>query len=128
DPDAIASAWAHRLIAQPYEIESVILYGGKISHQQNRALVRLLEIELQRYNSEIKLGQFDGAVFIDNQGTTSMLLEPLQEAGVPPLIIVDHHERQGVVEPEFEDIRRIGATASIYVDYIRQGMLRLSDD
>src|SRR5690606_6114995 len=73
-------------------------------------------------------GQFDGAVFIDNQGTTSMLLEPLQEAGVPPLIIVDHHERQGVVEPEFEDIRRIGATASIYVDYIRQGMLRLSDD
>lgn len=128
DPDAIAAAWAHRLIAQRYDIECVILYTGRISHQENLALVRLLEIQLQRYSDEVELDQFDGAVFIDNQGTTSALLDPILEAGVPPLIIVDHHESQGVIKPEFADIRRIGATATIYVGYIRDGMLQLSSE
>lgn len=126
DPDAIASGWAHRLISQRYDIEGVILYGGKVSHQQNLALVRLLDIQLQRYNQEIDFDQFDGAVFIDNQGTTSLLLQPLREAGVPPLIIVDHHELQDAIEPEFADIRQIGATATIYTNYIQDGLLLLS--
>ncbi|HBY92468.1 MAG: bifunctional oligoribonuclease/PAP phosphatase NrnA [Ardenticatenaceae bacterium] len=128
DPDAIASGWAHRLIAQRYDIECAILYSGRISHQENLALVRLLEIQLQRYNDEVELDQFDGAVFVDNQGTTTLLLEPLRAAGVPPLIIVDHHESQDVIEPEFADIRRIGATATIYVGYVRDGMLQLSPE
>ncbi|HYN88595.1 MAG TPA: hypothetical protein VER55_08695, partial [Ardenticatenaceae bacterium] len=128
DPDAIASAWAHRLLSQRFGIECTILYGGKISHQQNRALVRLLNIQLQRYGEGVDLAQFDGSVFIDNQGTTTLLLELLRQAGVPPLIIVDHHELQNVIEPEFADIRRVGATVTIYVNYIRDGLLQLSTD
>jgi nanoRNase/pAp phosphatase (c-di-AMP/oligoRNAs hydrolase) len=127
DPDAISSAWAHRLISQSrYDIECTILYGTKVSHQQNLALVRLFEIELQRYTPDTQLDQIEGAVFIDNQGTTSLITEPLHKAGVPTVIIVDHHELQGILHPEFSDIRRIGATASIYVEYMRAGMLSLS--
>lgn len=128
DPDAISAALAHRLICQRFDIECVILYGTKISHQQNLALVRLLDIEMQRYAPEMPLDQFDGAVFLDNQGTTSLLTEPLARAGVPTVAIIDHHELQEVLEPEFADIRKIGATASIYVDYLRRGMLALNSE
>jgi nanoRNase/pAp phosphatase (c-di-AMP/oligoRNAs hydrolase) len=40
DPDAIASAYAHRLISVQFEINVDIIYTGKISHSQNIALVK----------------------------------------------------------------------------------------
>lgn len=126
DPDAISSAFAHKLICQKYEIEVDIVYDGKVSHQQNIALIKILDIELVRYSENLDLAQYQGSVFLDNQGTTTSLLNKLEQAGVRPVIIVDHHERQNVLTPEFSDIRRIGATATIYANYIREGMLELS--
>ena len=126
DPDAIACAMAHRLIAARYGIESTVMYAGKISHQQNLALVNLLAIQLTRYNDEIHLDTFNGSVFVDNQGTTSTLTAELAAANVPALIVVDHHEHQELLNPEFADIRRVGACATIYVDYIRSGLLELN--
>lgn len=128
DPDAIASGWAHRLIAARYDIECTMMYAGRISHQQNLALVNLLAVPLTRYTDEVELEQFHGSVFVDNQGTTSALTQRLTEAGVPPVIIVDHHELQEVVAPEFSDIRRVAACATIYVDYIRAGLLTLNQE
>jgi len=39
DPDAISSAFAHKLISAEYNIDVDITYTGKISHSQNIALV-----------------------------------------------------------------------------------------
>lgn len=125
DPDAIASGWAHKMIASRYNIDCVMLYMGRISHQQNLALVNLLSIALTRYDDKVDLSSFQGSVFVDNQGTTSSLTPLLADAGVPPLIIVDHHEPQEELTPEFADIRPVAACATIYVEYIRQGMLEL---
>jgi nanoRNase/pAp phosphatase (c-di-AMP/oligoRNAs hydrolase) len=44
---------------------------------------------------------------------------------VKPLVIVDHHEKQDRIQAEFTDIRQIGATATIYTEYIREGLLDL---
>jgi nanoRNase/pAp phosphatase (c-di-AMP/oligoRNAs hydrolase) len=126
DPDAISSAFAHKLISLKYDIAIDIVYDGKVSHQQNIALIKLLDIELMRYSEGVDLAQYDGSVFIDNQGTTTSLVKKLDQAGVKPLIIVDHHERQNVLNPEFTDIRKIGATATVYTNYIKDGMLELS--
>jgi nanoRNase/pAp phosphatase (c-di-AMP/oligoRNAs hydrolase) len=49
----------------------------------------------------------------------------LSKAHVPPLMIIDHHERQERLHAEFTDIRRIGATATIYTEYIQEGLLAL---
>jgi nanoRNase/pAp phosphatase (c-di-AMP/oligoRNAs hydrolase) len=46
DPDAISSALAHQIISGQYDIETDIVYGREISHLQNRALVKLLGIDL----------------------------------------------------------------------------------
>ena len=126
DPDAISSAWAHKMIAARYGIDCDIVYEGRISHQENLALVQLTDIELVRFGENGDLPQYDGTVFVDNQGTTASLTDRFDAAGVKPLVIVDHHERQDRIEAVYTDIRKIGATATIYTEYIREGLLELN--
>jgi nanoRNase/pAp phosphatase (c-di-AMP/oligoRNAs hydrolase) len=124
DPDAISSAFAHQLIARRYGVETDIIYSGKISHQQNIALLKLLGIHVALFDDSLSLGQYSGAVFVDNQGTTaSTIVEALEAAGVPALVVVDHHAAQERLEPVLADVRRTGATATIYADYLSQGLL-----
>jgi nanoRNase/pAp phosphatase (c-di-AMP/oligoRNAs hydrolase) len=126
DPDAISSAFAQRLISAEYGIEVEIVYTGKISHSQNIALVKLLGINLTAYDGNLDLTQFQGAVFLDNQGTTvNGIVRSLDTAGVPVLAVIDHHEPQGNLTPEFSDIQKTGAVATIYAHYIEQGLLTL---
>jgi nanoRNase/pAp phosphatase (c-di-AMP/oligoRNAs hydrolase) len=123
DPDAISSALAYRTLAEPYRISVDILYEGRISHQENLALVHLLELELTRFTESLPLDRYDGAVYIDNQGTTSRLTDRLLDAGVPARAVIDHHADQGLLEAELADIRPVGAAATILVDYLHSGKI-----
>ncbi len=125
DPDAISTAWAHQLISARFGIECDIIYEGRISHQENLALVQLTELGMVRYTEGYNLEQYKGTVFVDNQGTTAALTDRFAAVGVKPVVIVDHHEKQDRIEAEFTDIRHIGATATIYTEYIREGLLEL---
>ncbi len=127
DPDAISSAFAHQLISATFDIKCDIVYSGKISHQQNVALVKLLGIELDHFDKSLDLKQYTGAVFVDNQGTTAEeILRCLEEVGLPVWVVVDHHELQHRVEAAFTDIRKgVGATATIYAEYMEQGLLEM---
>ncbi|MCL7454435.1 MAG: bifunctional oligoribonuclease/PAP phosphatase NrnA, partial [Anaerolineae bacterium] len=126
DPDAIACAFAHRLISADLGIEVDVVYEGKISHQQNIALVRVLGMDLIEYNQEVDLSRYQGAIFVDNQGgTVPRIVEALQEAEVPVILVVDHHEPQDRLEPEFSDIRQVGATATIYTGYLEEGAIQM---
>jgi nanoRNase/pAp phosphatase (c-di-AMP/oligoRNAs hydrolase) len=129
DPDAISSAFAHQAISAEYNIETDIVYAGKISHNQNIALVKLLGIDLAPYEEGLDLSQYHGAVFLDNQGTTvNGITKALISANVPILIVVDHHEPQGNLVAAYTDIQKTGSTATIYARYIEQGMLSLQKD
>jgi len=121
DPDAISSALAYSMLAGRYGIHVDIMYEGRVSHQENLALVHLLEIRLTRYTEGVALDRYDGAIYIDNQGTTTRLTDRLEAAGVPALAIIDHHAAQGVVQAEYTDIRPVGAAATILTDYLRSG-------
>ena len=126
DPDAIASAYAHRLISAEYEIETDILYSGKISHQQNIALVRLLDIDLIEYDDSLDLESYQATILVDHQGTTvEQIVSALETANVPVLLVVDHHEAQDRLEPEFSEIRKAGSTATIYTNYLQQGAVEM---
>jgi nanoRNase/pAp phosphatase (c-di-AMP/oligoRNAs hydrolase) len=128
DPDAIAGALAYRLLAAVHDIDVDILYEGRVSHQENLALVQLVDVELTRVTDSFPLDQYDGAVFIDNQGTTTRLTDRLQRASVPTIAIIDHHAPQGLLEAEFTDIRPIGAAATIFADYLRSGQVLSLDE
>lgn len=127
DPDAIACGFAHRLLSGLYEIETTLLYSGKISHPQNAALVKLLGIELVPYEPGFSFEGYAGAVFVDNQGTTSdEIVRALEAANIPTLIVVDHHDRQERLKPAWSDIRPVGAASTLYAEYLQQGPLTLS--
>lgn len=126
DPDAISTAYAHKLISAEFEIEADIIYSGTISHQQNIALVRLLRIDLLSYKPSFDFAKYDAAIFVDNQGATSEeIVQALQEAEVPTLMVIDHHELQELLTPEFSDIRHTGSTATIYAEYLEQGIMKM---
>jgi len=123
DPDAISSAFAHKVMAKKYNITCDILYNGVVSHQENKALISLLDIELIRYTEATPLDVYDHTVFIDNQGVTSSLTKLFAKANITPLIIMDHHEHQGVISAELEIIAKTGATATLYTQLIQNGAI-----
>lgn len=127
DPDAISSAFAHRYAASRYDIEVDIVHAGCVSHQQNIALVKLIGIDLHLFDSTFNPEQYTGAVFLDNQGTSaSTVTQALSDAKTPAVMVIDHHEGQNAIEAEFSDIRKsAGATATIYADYLRHGLIEL---
>jgi nanoRNase/pAp phosphatase (c-di-AMP/oligoRNAs hydrolase) len=126
DPDGISSAFAHQIISAEFDIVVDIVYSGRISHLQNVALVKLLGIDLIRYTPSLDLDQYAAAVFVDNQGTSAeTVTRALEENEIPALIVVDHHEFQERLAPEFGDIRDVGATATIYTQYLADGLLQM---
>lgn len=127
DPDAISSGLAHQVICRSFDIQTTIVYCGRVSHQQNIAMIKLLGIDLVRYETSMDLKVYDGAVFLDNQGTsTGPMMAALAKNNIPVVIVVDHHEPQDQLKPEFSDIRpKIGANASIYAQYLKDGIIEL---
>jgi nanoRNase/pAp phosphatase (c-di-AMP/oligoRNAs hydrolase) len=126
DPDALSCAYVHRLICVRFEITCDILFGGRISHAQNVALAKLLGIPLVSYAQTTDLSGYAGSVFIDCQGGNSSLTAPLLAAGIRPIILIDHHERQEEAPAaEYVEIRRTGAVATMYAEYLQAGLLEL---
>ena len=129
DPDALSAAWAYKLIAANYKIECDIVYAGTLSHQENIALVRLTGLPARRWIAAVdnpNLPNYQGLVLVDNQGTTSQLYKHLRAAGLPLVLVIDHHAPQSKLDAEFIDLRpHIRATATILTQYLQQGLLTL---
>lgn len=131
DPDALSSAWAYKLIAENYNIRCDIVYGGTLSHQENIALVKLTSLPAQRYTTESlqkkDLSEYQGCVLVDSQGTNSQLYPVVEAAGIPIIVVVDHHSKQKELEADFVDLRpQTRATATILTQYIQQGLLEFN--
>jgi nanoRNase/pAp phosphatase (c-di-AMP/oligoRNAs hydrolase) len=130
DPDALSCAWTYQLIAQQYDIKCEIIYAGALSHQENIALVKLTNLPAQRWTLQTlktkDLSSYQGFVLIDNQGTTSQLMTSVQQAGVPLVVVIDHHSLQSELKSEFLDVRPyVRATATIFTQYLQAGLLTL---
>ena len=130
DPDALSCAWAYQLIAQQYDIQCDIVYAGTLSHQENIALVKLTGLPAQRWTMQTakskNLSVYKGYVLLDNQGTTSQLMQLVEQAGIPLTVVIDHHSLQGDLKPEFADIRpHVRATTTIFTQYLQAGLLVL---
>ncbi|HIK17883.1 MAG TPA: bifunctional oligoribonuclease/PAP phosphatase NrnA [Leptolyngbyaceae cyanobacterium M33_DOE_097] len=130
DPDALSSGWAYKLIAQTFNIQCDMVYCGTLSHQENIALVKLTSLPAQRWPLPTMKGRdlssYQGCVLIDNQGTTSQMMPFIREAGLPIVVVIDHHSSQGEINAEFVDIRaQTRATATILTQYLQSGLLKL---
>lgn len=118
DPDAIASAIALARLAESFGVEADACYFGDISHQENRALVNVLDIDLRNFSDADDVTSYDAVALVDHS-------RPGVNDGLPtetPVdIVVDHHPPRGPIEARYVDLRSdVGATSTILADYYRR--------
>jgi len=124
DPDAISSGLALKEIAKSLGVEANILYHGRIGHQENKAFVNLLGIDLGKME-EHDPKDFDEIALIDCSipGVNNMV-PPNSYVG----IVIDHHPPgETEIKADYIDIRpNFGATATIMTKYLQQLNINIS--
>ncbi len=92
DPDALASALAMKHLCETMGHTSTIIHGGMIEHQQNRAMVKLLDMDIRKlildWEVEDLLKESDIVICVDfsHPGSNNVLPQKCV-----PHIVIDHH-------------------------------------
>ena len=117
DPDAIASAVALVRIAAFVGVDAEACYFGDISHQENRALVNLLDLRMRNFDpGEDPRGEYGGFALVDHSrpGVNDSLPDD-----VDPVVVIDHHPPRMPVDADFVDLRSgVGATSTLLAGYL----------
>jgi nanoRNase/pAp phosphatase (c-di-AMP/oligoRNAs hydrolase) len=118
DPDAIASALALARIARSVGVEADPCYFGDISHQENRALVNLLDLDLTNLAEADAIDAYGGVALVDHS-------RPGVNDGLDPDtvvdVVIDHHPPREPVEADFVDLRSdAGATSTLLAAYLER--------
>ena len=115
DPDSIASAAALQAIAESRDVETDIIYEGEIGHQENRAFVNLLGIELLS-SDDVEMTDYDTVALVDHAKGGEE--EPVD---IDVDVILDHYDHDHEHDAEFTDIRtNVSATSTILTKYIQE--------
>lgn len=115
DPDAIASGTALGALAHSIGVEAGVYYFGEISHQENRALVNALDLDLVDLDDPEATDSFDAIALVDHSlpGVNDQL-----DKETPIDIIIDHHPSPGPIEARHLDVRSdVGSTSTMLVEY-----------
>lgn len=120
DPDAIASALALRTLIGRNKSTAPIATFGAITRPENVAMLKALEIEVERI-VPARLRDFDAIAMVDAQ--PPFFEEPLPDVAV----VIDHHPGAKGFKAAFRDIRSgHGATSTILTEYLRAAEIKIS--
>jgi len=120
DPDAIASALALRAVLGRTKAGTPLATFGTITRPENRAMTRILEIEVERIQPRA-LGAYDRIAMVDVQ--PSFFEERLPEVD----LVIDHHPEETPVRARIKDIRPgYGATSTILTEYLRAAEVKVT--
>ena len=110
DPDGLACTFAMETLLQKLGAESVTsFYKGTFNRAQNKTFRTLLNISVQ---PEEKFKDDDYTCIIAVDAPANLL--PVQ-----PDFVIDHHEQDGSIPSKIgSDIRFVGATSSIMLEYL----------
>jgi nanoRNase/pAp phosphatase (c-di-AMP/oligoRNAs hydrolase) len=119
DPDGIACAITQAHIAQRLGVaQTTVGYCQEVSHRENRALVKLLGLELRKIKSVAEVGRVDYLAMVDAHEVDPDLGDA---SNYEVLTIVDHHRAVTPPKARFVDLRYdVGATATIFVEYLQE--------
>ncbi len=119
DPDSIASAVALQAIAEAREVEADIVYSGDVGHQENRAFVNLLGIDLLSRNEAPPLEEYGLIALVDRVDDAPA------EVGVDVDVFIDHHEIDEPIDAGFSDVRpNVSSSSTILTKYIQEFDIR----
>ena len=112
DPDAIASGLALRQVLGRNKQTAPLASFGRVTRPENIAMVKLLEIEIEKLTKE-SIKNFDRIAVVDLQ--PPHLSNPPEEID----LVVDHHPEQFNYKSHLKDIRpSYGATSTILLEYL----------
>ena len=128
DPDCLASAFALGRIAIAAGIdEHHILYSGDISHQQNRAFVNLIDIDLKPFDPTAVQDRPEESLlaFVDHSVPGANNRVPV---GTPVDVVIDHHPSEEIEARYIDHREEVGATATILTEYVRELDIEMDSD
>ena len=121
-PDTIASAVALRAICRNRDIETDIIYNGEIGHQEDRAFVNLLGIDLLA-RSDVDLEGYDTIALVDHAKAAESPVDRLVD------VVIDHYEPEVEYDATFVDVRpNVASTSTIVTKYVQELDLSLAKD
>jgi nanoRNase/pAp phosphatase (c-di-AMP/oligoRNAs hydrolase) len=114
DPDAIGSALALRELLGRNRPTTPIVTLGEVTRPENLAMIRLLDIQIDRITYEELQKDDAGLALVDVQ--PPYFDQPLGRVD----LVVDHHPKRTAFEARFADLRTAyGATSTIFTEYLR---------
>lgn len=121
DPDAMASAIALRVLLKRNKQTTPIFAFKPVTRPENRAMTRILEIEITPAVSET-LADYDKIAMVDVE-------PPYFGPRLPRAdVVIDHHPGYAAGNAPFEDVRvDYGATATIMTEYLVTAEERISE-
>jgi nanoRNase/pAp phosphatase (c-di-AMP/oligoRNAs hydrolase) len=120
DPDAIASALALRAVLGRNKTAAPIATFGTITRPENRAMTRILEIDVDLIKPRA-VDEYDMVAMVDAQ--PSFFEETFERVD----LVIDHHPEDTPVRAAIKDVRPgYGATATILIEYLRAADVRLT--
>jgi nanoRNase/pAp phosphatase (c-di-AMP/oligoRNAs hydrolase) len=114
DPDALGSALALReLLGRNRTTTPIVTFGG-VTRPENLAMIRLLDIQVERISYED----------LHKDGARLALVDVQPPYFDKPLgavdLVVDHHPKRAAFSARFTDLRTpYGATSTIFTEYLR---------
>lgn len=112
DPDAIASGLALRQVLGRNKGTAPIGSFGRVTRPENTAMIKLLEIEIEKVTEE-SLKKYDRIAVVDLQ--PPHLSHPLEQID----LVIDHHPEQFTYKSVLKDVRpSYGATSTILLEYL----------
>lgn len=116
DPDAIASAVGLQVLASHAGVSEMgLVYDGQLSHQENRAMVNALEVDLAPVE-EVELDRYDSLALVDHGRPGDISPVPADRT---PDVVLDHHATETVDADHVEQVPGVGATATLVADHLR---------
>ena len=114
DPDAIGSALALRELLGRNRATTPIVTFGEVTRPENLAMLRLLEIHIDRITHGDLRQEGVRLALVDVQ--PAYFNQPLGEVD----LVVDHHPKRAPFSTRYADIRtQYGATSTIFSEYLR---------
>lgn len=123
DPDCIASALALETIANEAGVtETQIFYSGALGHQQNKAFVNLIDIDMETV-SATTLEEYERVALVDHSTPRTASLE----MGAEDVdVIIDRHTATESVAAEVVDRREeYHATTTILIEYLLESEIEI---
>ncbi|TKX34862.1 phosphoesterase, partial [Halorubrum sp. CGM5_25_10-8B] len=115
EPDSIASATALQAIAEAFGVDADIVYSGDVGHQENRAFVNLLGIDLLARDEAPELSEYGTVAAVDLAKSAEEGFD--FDVGID--IYIDHLESEVPFDARFVDVRtNVSSTSTILTKYL----------